>query len=608
MLEIFGIELNDDDNADDFELFAINSRRLNRIIDLVIIGSMETTDESRTESANFSLEEDVDLSNITPMPKHVFLNTLPGHLAPFQTIPRSRYDTDRTKQEFYGQESSLNSFITTHCRGYSGSSANGGANDNQQQRSQSLSEVQSTNSNNGSMLKRNQCSVCTRVFANPASLKQHMRLHLGEKPFKCRYCDKTSATMCNILTHERTHTHERPYKCLVCSADFSSSSNLKTHMRIHSGDRPFRCNICDRRFVTSNALTTHLRVHWGLRLHPCSLCDRQFSTSSNLRVHHRTGNILTSSLHPSIMTPKLYHLLHLLLPSGFTIITDLELDCGTAVPPVTVHLGIKQYQCSVCGKAFATSSNLNAHSRQHPESAYIVKYSPPSPSTTTNTTTTTTTVLSQSHPTQSFSSYPTISMTRTNASANNMDIVSTPLNHQSNSASLDSKKKLTLFRPSLLKKEERRLLQGYFYPPNNGESRKVLIWKHAACIRQLCIVLAERFVVIVSGYNEKSNQVSKISITPAIQHQGITIMAPVEVNASLSEEQGESNSVVGLLTSTTSYNPAPTLIPVALSPNPAVRKMAKVSVYCPNGVETTPSSSQQQQQQQSLKIPPEEVS
>ncbi|VUZ54539.1 unnamed protein product [Hymenolepis diminuta] len=441
---------------------------------------METTDESRTESANFSLEEDVDLSNITPMPKHVFLNTLPGHLAPFQTIPRSRYDTDRTKQEFYGQESSLNSFITTHCRGYSGSSANGGANDNQQQRSQSLSEVQSTSSNSGSMLKRNQCSVCTRVFANPASLKQHMRLHLGEKPFKCRYCDKTSATMCNILTHERTHTHERPYKCLVCSADFSSSSNLKTHMRIHSGDRPFRCNICDRRFVTSNALTTHLRVHWGLRLHPCPLCDRQFSTSSNLRVHHRT-----------------------------------------------VHLGIKQYQCSVCGKAFATSSNLNAHSRQHPESAYIVKYSPPSPSTTT-TTTTTTTVLSQSHSTQSFSSYPTISMTRTSVSANNdIDIVSAPLNHQS------------------------------------------------------------------------------ISITPAIQQQGITIMTPVEVSVSLPEEQGESNSVVGLLTSTTSYNPAPTLIPVALSPSPAVRKMAKVSVYCPNGVETTPSSSQQQQP---LKIPPEEVS
>ncbi|KAM7534254.1 hypothetical protein Aperf_G00000112779 [Anoplocephala perfoliata] len=393
---------------------------------------------TKTEPTSFPLEEDVDLSSITPMPKHVFLNTLPGHLAPFQTIPRSRYDTDRSQREFYGQESLLNNFITTHCRDYSSANTTltNGTDDNQHNPNpQGLST-------NSSSLKRNQCAICSRVFANPASLKQHMRLHLGEKPFKCRYCDKTSATMCNILTHERIHTHERPYKCLVCTADFSSSSNLKTHMRTHSGDRPFRCNICDRRFVTSNALTTHLRVHWGLRLHPCPLCDRQFSTSSNLRVHHRT-----------------------------------------------VHLGIKQYRCSVCGKAFATSSNLNAHSRQHPESAYIVKYSPPSPSTAP-----------PPHP-QTAVSYSTTTMA---ATANNIVVVSSALTYQ------------------------------------------------------------------------------LMSSSPPIQ-QGVTIMAPLGAPAEVNADAVESNSVVGLLASsapTTSYNPAPTLIPVALSPNPSVRKMAKVSVYC----------------------------
>uniref|UniRef100_A0A5K3EU14 Protein krueppel n=1 Tax=Mesocestoides corti TaxID=53468 RepID=A0A5K3EU14_MESCO len=285
--------------------------------------------QTKVDPDGYTLEEDVDLANITPMPKHVFLNTLPGHLAPFPTIPKSRYDTDRNQREFYGQESFLNAFITTHCRDYSNTLNTSGsvAMEQQQQQRQHQEEEVLREKAISDALKRNQCGLCLRVFANSASLKQHMRLHRGEKPYKCRFCDKTSATMCNILTHERTHTRERPYKCGVCGADFSSSSNLKTHMRTHSGDRPFRCNLCDRRFVTSNALTTHLRAHWGLRLHPCPDCDRQFSTSSNLRVHHRT-----------------------------------------------VHLGIKQYQCSVCGKAFATSSNLNAHSRQHPESAYLVKY------------------------------------------------------------------------------------------------------------------------------------------------------------------------------------------------------------------------------------------
>ncbi|VDK36310.1 unnamed protein product [Taenia asiatica] len=304
--------------------------------------SNELANTAKVDPDGYSLDDDVDLTNITPMPKHVFLNTLPGHLAPFPTIPRSRYDTDRNQREFYGQESFLNAFITTHCRDHTSTPSVNGLTDSQQQQQQ---QQQQGRRGPSASLKRNQCNLCFRVFANSASLKQHMRLHRGEKPFKCRFCDKTSATMCNILTHERTHTRERPYKCTLCSADFSSSSNLKTHMRTHSGDRPFRCNLCDRRFVTSNALTTHLRAHWGLRLHPCPDCDRQFSTSSNLRVHHRT-----------------------------------------------VHLGIKQYHCVVCGKAFATSSNLNAHSRQHPESAYLVKYTGPSsfcPSTQQSTNTTT---------------------------------------------------------------------------------------------------------------------------------------------------------------------------------------------------------------------------
>ncbi|KAH9278140.1 Myoneurin [Echinococcus granulosus] len=302
--------------------------------------SNELANAAKVDPDGYALDDDVDLTNIAPMPKHVFLNTLPGHLAPFPTIPRSRYDTDRNQREFYGQESFLNAFITTHCREHTSAPIVNGLTESQQHQQQQQQSRRAPSA----PLKRNQCSLCLRVFANSASLKQHMRLHRGEKPFKCRFCDKTSATMCNILTHERTHTRERPYKCTLCSADFSSSSNLKTHMRTHSGDRPFRCNLCDRRFVTSNALTTHLRAHWGLRLHPCPDCDRQFSTSSNLRVHHRT-----------------------------------------------VHLGIKQYHCMVCGKSFATSSNLNAHSRQHPESAYLVKYTGSStfcPSTQQSTDTT----------------------------------------------------------------------------------------------------------------------------------------------------------------------------------------------------------------------------
>ena len=43
---------------------------------------MEATSElsnaAKVEPDGCSLDDDVDLTTITPMPKHVFLNTLPG--------------------------------------------------------------------------------------------------------------------------------------------------------------------------------------------------------------------------------------------------------------------------------------------------------------------------------------------------------------------------------------------------------------------------------------------------------------------------------------------------------------------------------------------------
>ncbi|EUB60312.1 Myoneurin [Echinococcus granulosus] len=216
--------------------------------------SNELANAAKVDPDGYALDDDVDLTNIAPMPKHVFLNTLPGHLAPFPTIPRSRYDTDRNQREFYGQESFLNAFITTHCREHTSAPIVNGLTESQQHQQQQQQSRRAPSA----PLKRNQCSLCLRVFANSASLKQHMRLHRGEKPFKCRFCDKTSATMCNILTHERTHTRERPYKCTLCSADFSSSSNLKT---VHLGIKQYHCMVCGKSFATSSNLNAHSRQH-----------------------------------------------------------------------------------------------------------------------------------------------------------------------------------------------------------------------------------------------------------------------------------------------------------------------------------------------------------
>lgn len=51
--------------------------------------------------------------------------------------------------------------------------------------------------------------------------------------------------------------------CNICGNLFSEMSSLRRHMRIHKGLKPYECSLCGRCFRQGNQLKTHLRIHTG---------------------------------------------------------------------------------------------------------------------------------------------------------------------------------------------------------------------------------------------------------------------------------------------------------------------------------------------------------
>lgn len=189
------------------------------------------------------------------------------------------------------------------------------------------------------------CNLCEKIFKTNVILKKHLKqIHYGERKYVCDICGKGLIDLTTLHLHTESHKPKgelrtftratnptrrvnKTHFCETCGITCNSYSSYYTHVKNKHIEQfkergllitLFKCTECKHSCKTKAELTSHMRVHTNERPFQCNQCPSSFKLVNHLNEHKSA-----------------------------------------------IHLGLKKYQCTICGKKLNDKGNFDVHVRRH---------------------------------------------------------------------------------------------------------------------------------------------------------------------------------------------------------------------------------------------------